>query len=267
MEPPVLSVPPPNLMPPPAPDIATCNRPTNNAPSKITIKCGGKTFPIVACTTNTGIANATADSSNTGVLLLQQPPLETTVNKRRKKNKEEPERNHNCKTPPPVAASSPPPPTLPDLNQTREKPNHDLGISVERINHSKEDDQDDELPEPTPLEVTVIAATSPETHRTSISGGNGGGIRDGTGGGGRVWDGRIRNSRNNNKKERAKFSYSLMETEIKEDFLKMLDPKEKPPRRQKKRPKDLQKQFDRLVPGFHLTEIKADLYKVLDDTH
>ncbi|MED6135063.1 hypothetical protein PIB30_042749 [Stylosanthes scabra] len=231
MEPPVLSVPPPNLMPPPpAPDIATCNTATNNAPtSKITLKCGGKSFPILPCTTNNN--NATAVSSNAGLPFQQLLLEETNVNKRRKKNNE--------------------------LKKT-EKPNHDLGISVERINHKIEDDQD-ELPASGDSDNGGCRDPS-ETHIDES-------IRDG-GTARRVWDGRIRSNRNN-KKERAKFSYFLTESEIKVDFLKMLDPKEKPLRRQKKRgrPKDLQKQFDSLVPGFHLTEIKADLYKVHDDTH
>ncbi|KNA03576.1 hypothetical protein SOVF_207790 [Spinacia oleracea] len=59
---------------------------------------------------------------------------------------------------------------------------------------------------------------------------------------------------------RAKFSGSLSKQEIEEDFLAMLGTR--PARRPKKRPKIVQRQIDGVFPGFWLSEITADMYKV-----
>ncbi|CAO2836121.1 unnamed protein product [Amaranthus hypochondriacus] len=59
---------------------------------------------------------------------------------------------------------------------------------------------------------------------------------------------------------RAKFYVSLSKKEIEEDFLAIT--KHRPARRPKKRSKNLQRRFDALNPGFWLTEITADMYKV-----
>ncbi|XP_018724569.2 LOW QUALITY PROTEIN: uncharacterized protein LOC104435562 [Eucalyptus grandis] len=60
--------------------------------------------------------------------------------------------------------------------------------------------------------------------------------------------------------ERAKFAVALKRKEIEEDFMEMVG--HRPPRRFKKRPKNVQKQLDLLFPGLWLTEISADTYKV-----
>lgn len=59
---------------------------------------------------------------------------------------------------------------------------------------------------------------------------------------------------------RAKFSASLSKKEIEEDFLSILGTR--PARRPKKRPRYVQKQIDALFPGYWLSEITADMYKV-----
>ncbi|XP_057542677.1 uncharacterized protein LOC130821079 [Amaranthus tricolor] len=59
---------------------------------------------------------------------------------------------------------------------------------------------------------------------------------------------------------RAKFSVSLSKREIEEDFLAITE--HRPARRPKKRSKNLQRRFDEFNPGFWLTEITADMYKV-----
>uniref|UniRef100_A0A7C9AZW8 DUF1639 family protein n=1 Tax=Opuntia streptacantha TaxID=393608 RepID=A0A7C9AZW8_OPUST len=59
---------------------------------------------------------------------------------------------------------------------------------------------------------------------------------------------------------RAKFSASLSKREIEEDFLAILGTR--PARRPRKRPRYVQKQIDALFPGYWLSEITADMYKV-----
>ncbi|ONI31446.1 hypothetical protein PRUPE_1G313700 [Prunus persica] len=61
-------------------------------------------------------------------------------------------------------------------------------------------------------------------------------------------------------KERVKFAVSLTKKEIEEDFMVMLG--HRPPRRPKKRPRNVQKQLDTLFPGMWLTEVSAETYKV-----
>ncbi|KAI3423520.1 uncharacterized protein J3R85_011027 [Psidium guajava] len=61
-------------------------------------------------------------------------------------------------------------------------------------------------------------------------------------------------------KERAKFAVALKRKDIEEDFMAMVG--HRPPRRFKKRPKNVQKQLDLLFPGLWLTEISVDTYKI-----
>ncbi|KAH9605245.1 hypothetical protein KSS87_002433 [Heliosperma pusillum] len=63
-------------------------------------------------------------------------------------------------------------------------------------------------------------------------------------------------------KKRVKFTVSLSKREIEEDFLAMAGVR--PARRPKKRAKSVQKQVDAICPGFWLTEINADMYKVIE---
>lgn len=63
--------------------------------------------------------------------------------------------------------------------------------------------------------------------------------------------------------KKVKFTLSLMKKEIEEDFITMTG--QKPHRRPKKRPRNVQKQMDTLFPGMWLSEVNADSYKVPDD--
>ncbi|XP_056855919.1 uncharacterized protein LOC108819517 [Raphanus sativus] len=63
---------------------------------------------------------------------------------------------------------------------------------------------------------------------------------------------------------RPKFSVSLSKKEIEEDFMAALG--QRPPRRPKKRPRTVQKKLDSLYPGFYLTEVTLDAYKVPEET-
>ncbi|XP_004497073.1 uncharacterized protein [Cicer arietinum] len=60
--------------------------------------------------------------------------------------------------------------------------------------------------------------------------------------------------------DKVKFSLTLTKKEIEEDFMKMVG--HRPPRRPKKRPRNVQKQLDNLFPGMWLSEVSADAYKV-----
>ncbi|KAE8663840.1 Detected protein of unknown function [Hibiscus syriacus] len=62
------------------------------------------------------------------------------------------------------------------------------------------------------------------------------------------------------KRPRPKFSVSLSKEEIEEDFKAMVG--HRPPRRPKKRARNVQKQLDYLFPGLWLTEVTVDSYKV-----
>ncbi|KAK2405299.1 hypothetical protein QL285_054551 [Trifolium repens] len=65
--------------------------------------------------------------------------------------------------------------------------------------------------------------------------------------------------------EKVKFSLTLTKKEIEEDFLKMTG--NRPPRRPKKRPRNVQKNMDTLFPGKWLSaDVTPDMYKVPDDT-
>ncbi|KAJ0235388.1 hypothetical protein HA466_0265740 [Hirschfeldia incana] len=64
--------------------------------------------------------------------------------------------------------------------------------------------------------------------------------------------------------ERRKFSVKLSKKEIEEDFMAALG--HRPPRRPKKRPRTVQKILDSLHPGFYLTEVTLDAYKVPEET-
>ncbi|KAF8097271.1 hypothetical protein N665_0292s0049 [Sinapis alba] len=63
---------------------------------------------------------------------------------------------------------------------------------------------------------------------------------------------------------RPKFSVKLAKKEIEEDFMAVLG--HRPPRRPKKRPRTVQKKLDSLHPGFYLTEVTLDAYKVPEET-
>lgn len=65
------------------------------------------------------------------------------------------------------------------------------------------------------------------------------------------------------KKERAKFSFALSKEEIEDDFFAMTGAK--PSRRPKRRPKALQRKLNDLVPGFWLSEVTPETYKVDDN--
>ncbi|CAN8291397.1 unnamed protein product [Cochlearia groenlandica] len=65
-------------------------------------------------------------------------------------------------------------------------------------------------------------------------------------------------------KVRAKFALSLTKKEIEEDYMKLFG--HRPPRRPKKRTRTVQKKLDSLCPGFYLTEVTLDAYKVPEDT-
>ncbi|GMJ09720.1 hypothetical protein like AT1G25370 [Hibiscus trionum] len=62
------------------------------------------------------------------------------------------------------------------------------------------------------------------------------------------------------KRPRPKFSVPLSKKEIEEDFMGMVA--HRPPRRPKKRTRNVQKQLDYLFPGLWLTEVTVDSYKV-----
>ncbi|CAH2033948.1 unnamed protein product, partial [Thlaspi arvense] len=63
---------------------------------------------------------------------------------------------------------------------------------------------------------------------------------------------------------RPKFSGKLSKKEIEEDFMAVLG--HRPPRRPKKRPRTVQKKLHNLFPGFYLTEVTLDAYKVPEET-
>ncbi|MED6184996.1 hypothetical protein PIB30_052805 [Stylosanthes scabra] len=60
--------------------------------------------------------------------------------------------------------------------------------------------------------------------------------------------------------EKPKFCVSLSKAEIEQDFLALVGTR--PPRRPKKRPRNLQRQLDTLFPGLWLSEVSAESYKV-----
>ncbi|KAK8659584.1 hypothetical protein V6N13_029783 [Hibiscus sabdariffa] len=64
----------------------------------------------------------------------------------------------------------------------------------------------------------------------------------------------------NKKRPRPKFSVPLSKKEIEDDFMAMVG--HRPPRRPKKRARNVQKQLDYLFPGLWLTEVTVDSYKV-----
>ncbi|XP_058088455.1 uncharacterized protein LOC131235336 [Magnolia sinica] len=66
----------------------------------------------------------------------------------------------------------------------------------------------------------------------------------------------------NGKKEKLEFSISLSRKEIEEDFMAITG--SKPPRRPKKRPKNIQKILDANFPGLLLSEITPDSYGIPD---
>ncbi|KAK9676213.1 hypothetical protein RND81_11G061900 [Saponaria officinalis] len=65
------------------------------------------------------------------------------------------------------------------------------------------------------------------------------------------------------KPKRRKFAVSLTKKEIEMDFVAMTGAR--PAKRPKKRAKSVQKQIDAMSPGFWLTEIRANMYKVNEE--
>ncbi|XP_009105379.1 uncharacterized protein LOC103831248 isoform X2 [Brassica rapa] len=61
---------------------------------------------------------------------------------------------------------------------------------------------------------------------------------------------------------RPKFNPTLTKKEVEDDFIAMTG--HKPPRRPKKRPRNVQKQIDRLHPASYFAEVTEDLYDVPD---
>ncbi|KAL1198248.1 hypothetical protein V5N11_026916 [Cardamine amara subsp. amara] len=66
------------------------------------------------------------------------------------------------------------------------------------------------------------------------------------------------------KKMRATFAVKLSKKEIEEDYMALLG--HRPPRRPKKRSRTVQRKLDSLSPGFYLTEVTLDAYKVPEET-
>ncbi|WKA05330.1 hypothetical protein VitviT2T_023304 [Vitis vinifera] len=64
------------------------------------------------------------------------------------------------------------------------------------------------------------------------------------------------------KRERPKFSVSLLREEVRDDFMAMVGTR--PPRRPKKRARIVQTQLDSIFSGLWLTEITLDTYKLPD---
>ncbi|MED6111436.1 hypothetical protein PIB30_052228 [Stylosanthes scabra] len=216
---------------------------------KLTVKCGGRSS-LLGCITN-GV-----DSGNT----KRQPPQESS-----KRRKVELERAKSCSPPEAAAASLA---TMHDLNETPEKLTYDLRNSVDRIDNAIFK-REKELPESAAAAENKIPAVkgSPkglqiiDRSKSSSSSSWPPGRADVVAP--KVWERRTRGS-SGRKKKRAKFSLSLTTEEVEKDFMKMIGFR-RPLRRQKKRPKHLQKKLDELVPGMGLTEVTADLYKVPDD--
>ncbi|CAN8313290.1 unnamed protein product [Cochlearia groenlandica] len=63
---------------------------------------------------------------------------------------------------------------------------------------------------------------------------------------------------------REKFSAKLSKKEIEEDFMAVLG--RRPPRRPKKRPRTVQNKLNNLSPGFYLSEVTLDAYKIPEET-
>lgn len=71
---------------------------------------------------------------------------------------------------------------------------------------------------------------------------------------------RLRGAPETKEKERTNLTVSLSRKEIEEDFMEMLG--HRPPRRPKKRHRNVQKQMDSLFPGLWLSGVTIDAYKV-----
>ncbi|KAL0924212.1 hypothetical protein M5K25_005026 [Dendrobium thyrsiflorum] len=73
---------------------------------------------------------------------------------------------------------------------------------------------------------------------------------------------RLRSEHSEKKKKKQRFSISLSREEIEEDIFAFTG--SRPRRRPKKRPRNVQWQLDALFPGFSLSEITPELYKVAE---
>ncbi|KAJ1436198.1 hypothetical protein SESBI_04224 [Sesbania bispinosa] len=76
----------------------------------------------------------------------------------------------------------------------------------------------------------------------------------------RTHNGAVKSPKLRSSPEKVNFSLPLSRKEIEEDFMQLVG--HRPPRRPKKRPRNVQKQLDCLFPGLWLSEITADSYKV-----
>ncbi|KAJ4874561.1 hypothetical protein Rs2_39579 [Raphanus sativus] len=76
----------------------------------------------------------------------------------------------------------------------------------------------------------------------------------------------VTDSGGNNQKDekgvRPKFNSTLSKKEVEDDFMAMVG--HPPPRRPKKRPRNVQKRIDSLYPAFYFGEVKEDIYDVPD---
>ncbi|KAF8053530.1 hypothetical protein N665_1404s0007 [Sinapis alba] len=61
---------------------------------------------------------------------------------------------------------------------------------------------------------------------------------------------------------RPKFVSTLLKKEVEDDYMVMMG--HRPPRRPKKRPRNVQKQIDSLYPAFYFGEVTEDIYDVPD---
>ncbi|KAG4918739.1 hypothetical protein HKD37_20G056777 [Glycine soja] len=127
-----------------------------------------------------------------------------------------------------------------------------------------------EMNDAPPLPVTGVRTWNLRTRRAPVAGDKGVRIDERRGGGGgsslsplRMKSPKLRGSPEKEERRPVKFSLTLAKKEIEEDFMRIVG--HRPPRRPKKRPRNVQKQLDTLFPGQWLSEVCADSYKVPDD--
>ncbi|KAL2996181.1 hypothetical protein AAZX31_10G259000 [Glycine max] len=143
-----------------------------------------------------------------------------------------------------------------------------LGKEVSEYNND-DVEMNDAPPQPeeeAPPPVSGVRTWNLRTRRAPAAGGKGVRIDERRGGGGsplRMKSPKLRGSPEKEERRAVKFSLMLAKKEIEEDFMRMVG--HRPPRRPKKRPRNVQKQLDTLFPGQWLSEVCADSYKVPDD--
>ncbi|TKY50850.1 hypothetical protein E2542_SST22356 [Spatholobus suberectus] len=191
------------------------------------------------------------------------------------------------RSPAPREFDSPPPPSNADATRTRltrprfladegidavrEKLMLDLKTEADRMKDAilgkevaeENDVAMEDAPPPPPEEPVTGARTwNLRTRRAPVVGDKGGAGSSSSPSPLRTHAGKLRGSPE--KEERpVKFSLTLTKKEIEEDFMKMVG--HRPPRRPKRRPRNVQKQLDTLFPGQWLSEVSADCYKVPDE--